>query len=184
MILEMSKTERNLLSSLKVGISQMLIFKVGLYPTSVSFRLKNNGVVTIGVKEEYLAPRFEVFPILVSEKVYRCEPETVIDLGKGIGAINVSILRKSEWDTPASDDVKSMAIGNTSNATSQCEGKLADVPSSAINQVTLDAGIEITGVTDRPILIATSMFPYALYVSDCKFSEPIDANIYDRVNII
>jgi hypothetical protein len=179
----LSTEERELLLSLRAGCIQILIYDVGRYPSAVSFILKDNKTVTIEAREESIAPRFEVFPISVSERVISSAPKRITECRPQKEQLEISILRKSEWSAPSNEDEKLQMIGESHNSTTQYEGKLGVVPSNAVNQATLDAGVEIKGEDGWSFYVATSMFPYALYVSDCDFSEPADLSIYDRIEL-
>lgn len=180
---ELSATEKKLLLSLKSGFSRILIYKSGLYPSLVSFVLENNKRVTIGAKGIDLTPRFEVFPIMVAEKTTGDGPMQVIERKSEDSHYELSILQKSEWDVPSSPTEKLQMLGESSRATTQYEGKISDIPDTAINQATLHAGVEIRSDDGWSFLVATSMFPYSLYVSDCDFSETADPSIYDRIDL-
>ena len=67
-----------MLLTLRNGISEINIYKNGLYPSTVSFVLGNKQIVTIRAKEEYVAHWFEVFPIAISEQVISVAPTTLI----------------------------------------------------------------------------------------------------------
>ncbi len=183
MIFELSATEKTLLLSLKTGFSRILIYRSGLYPSIVSFVLESNKTVTIGAKGIDLAPRFEIFPITVAEKSTSTEPMQVIEHQIEDPHYEISILQKSEWEVPSSPTEKLQMLGEPRGSTTQYEGKLSDIPDTAINQATLHAGVEIRSDDGWSFLVATSMFPYALYVSNCDFSESADTSIYDRIEL-
>lgn len=180
---EISKEEKILLLSLNSGISKVKIYKSGLYPSVVSFILKNGKTVTIRTKEEYVARWFEVFPISISEQDLSVSPEVELDGSDFSPEAGLYILSKSEWAVPANAEDKIKMIGNTEDAMVQSEGLASKIPPNANNQVTLHAGIEINKKSGVPFIVASSMFPYALYVSGCYFSELIDERIYDRVHM-
>ena len=183
MLFELDNTERELLSSLKDGLAEIRVYKAGLYPTAVSFVLNSGNIVTVRAIGEGVAPRFEVFPISVTAQVLSVEPEQVIDCGDHSDSLELAILRKAEWSVSSTQEEKSQMLGDTEGATTQYEGKASDIPKSAISHVSLDAGVEIRGADGWSFLIATSMFPFALYVSDCAFSESADPSIYDRLSV-
>lgn len=180
---EISKEEKRLLSSLKSGISKIKIYKFGLYPSVVSFTLINGKIVTIRAKEECVAHWFEVFPISISEQEMRNFPEYEMEGSDFSPENGVTILGKSEWTVPASDQDKSMMVGNTESAMVQFEGLASEISCNVINQVTLQTGIEISRKIGAPFIVASSMFPFALYVTDCDFSESIDEAIYERIKL-
>jgi hypothetical protein len=180
---EISKEEKALLLSLSLGIEKIKIYKSGLYPSVVSFILINGKTVTIRIKEEYVAHWFEVFPITVSEQNLSVSPEIELDGSDFSPELGVNILSKSEWTVAANPEDKSKMVGETLGAMVQSEGLTSEIPSNANNQATLHAGIEITKKSGMPFIVASSMFPYALYISNCSFSEQIDEGIYDRAQI-
>ena len=179
MIFEINSQERKLLLSLKNGIEEVNIYKSGIYPTVVIFRLVGGKKVTIRARDEGIAPRFEVFPISVSEEEINGEPDQVIGGLHFSGNCNIYILQKSEWSINSSEDEKEGLIGNPTGATTQYEGRSSEIPAHAINQATLHAGIKVEGKSGQSLIVATSMFPFALYVTDCEFSESVDENIYE-----
>ena len=181
---ELSEFERELLMSLREGIAQILIYKLGpLYPSLVSLTSQCGKTVTLGVREEYVGYRFEVFPLRVTDNKLSSKPDQIMECSNVNSHCTVSILQKSEWDEPASDETKAVMLGNPDGATTLYEGRASDIPDCAINQATLQAGIEITGDDGGRVLIATSMFPYSLYVSGCDFSEAFDPDVYERIKL-
>ena len=183
MVFELNDEERERLSSLQAGLSEIRIYKEGLYPSVVSFVTKAGINVTVRAKDEDVAPRFEVFPITVSGSTLNVEPEQTLDCTAFSDDLELVILRKAEWSTPSTPDEQSQLLGDPKGATTQHEGNVSCMPESSVNYAILDAGLEIRGLGGRSFLIATSMFPFALYVSDCAFSESFDASIYDRLGI-
>lgn len=182
MIFELSDAERKLLLSLKEGFSQVLIYGSD-YPSIVSFVLANNRAVSIGVRCEDVGPRFEVFPITVTEEVLRLDSAKVVERRVENKPCRISILQKSNWSVPSSLEDKAQMMGETSGATTTYEGKSSDIPGAVIEQATLHAGVEIQCKDGWSFLVATSVFPYTLYVSDCESSESIDPEIYDRIEV-
>ncbi|BAJ03624.1 hypothetical protein [Shewanella violacea] len=180
---EISKEEKTLLLSLNSGISKVKIYKGGSYPSVVSFILKNGKTVTICIKEEYVAHWFEVFPISISEDNLSVSPEIVLDGADFSPEVGLNILSKAEWTVPANAEEKTKMIGETEGAMVQSEGLASEIPSNANNQATLHAGIEINKKSGIPFIVASSISPYTLYVSDCNFYEPFDERIYDRVQV-
>lgn len=183
MILKLSKTERILLRRLEDDMSQILIFG-SQYPSMVTFLLCNGEAISISAKGVDLAPRFEVFPLVVSEKRINAVPRKVIDLSNRSHQYQVSILRKSEWDVPSTIEERAQMLGESHGSTTQYEGKLSDIPNDATNRATLDVGIEIRCPNGWLFWAATSMFPFSLYVSECEFSEDGNPHIYDRIGLL
>lgn len=179
MILELSAAEKLLLTKVSAGISRILIFKEGAYPSAVSFELVGNEIITIRAKGVDVAPKFEVFPITVTNEMVNSAPEQVFELDGNIKIGQIEVLQKYEWDIPLKQDEKEKTFGNSENATLQCQGKSADIPNNAINQIKLDAGINLKNNENWAFSVATSMFPFSLYVSDCESSENFDLSIYD-----
>ena len=184
MIFELSETEQDLLLSLKEGFSKILIYKIGLYPSAVSFVLASNKTVTVRARQEDVAEGFEVFPLDVSDLVIGREPEEAICIDDANKPLSLSILQKSEWDIPSCGTEKEHMIGNPDSATTQYEGKFSDIPQDAINSATLHAGLRVDYADGKSFSVASSMFPHALYVSDCDFSETIDSTVYDFIEIV
>lgn len=185
MVFEISDSERKLLSSLKEGLSRILIYSInkGGYPFAVSFVLRNNKTVTIRARGEDIAPRFEVFPVLVTETVIKSEPAKVVDCKAENQHLKVSILQKSEWSVPASEEEKAQMLGDPVGSTMQYEGKARDIPDNAIERATLHAGVEIEDSDGWIFLVATSMSAWTLYVSECDFSESFDPSVYERLEL-
>jgi len=183
MDIEIEGGEKELLRTLKNGISKVLVYKSGLYPTAVSFLLEDGTTISIRVKEEHIADRFEVFPISITKDVPNAAPGQEFDGSEFTPNKGISILTKTEWDRPATANERQAMVGDTAGATVQTEGKLSDIPGNALNRVSLHAGIEIARNNKTPFIIASSMFPYALYVTDCDFSEQINDKFYDRENL-
>jgi len=181
--LEISDSEHEQLSSIRCGVSEIRVYKAGLYPTVVSFVLADGNLVTIRAREVGIAPRFEVFPISVSAESLTVDAEQVIDCKDRSGDLSISVLRKAEWSVPTSPEDQSQLVGDPEGSTTQYEGKAVDAPSDALNAAVLDAGVEIRSSDGWSFVVATSMFPFALYVSDCDFSEAIDATVYDKAEI-
>ena len=180
MELDISDFERDLLSRIRNGVAEIRVYKAGLYPTVASFVLADGDLVTIRAREVGIAPKFEVFPISVSAELLAADPEQVIDCKDRSSGLSVSVLRKSEWSVATSLEDQAQMVGDPEGSTTQYEGKAIDVPSDPLNSVVLDAGVEITGPDGWSFIVATSMFPFALYVSDCDFSEAVDATVYER----
>ena len=183
MEIEISDGERGQLSRIRNGVAEIRVYKAGLYPTVVSFVLADGDLVTIRAREVGIAPRFEVFPISVTAESLTAEPEQVIDCKDRSGDLSIAVLRKAEWSVPTSPEDQAQLVGDPEGSTTQYEGRAVDVPSDALNTAVLDAGVEIRNSDGWSFLVATSMFPFALYVSDCDFSEAIDATVYDRLEL-
>ena len=179
MNIEINQEEIQLLSSLKKGIVKIKVYKSGLYPAVVTFVLANNKNITLRASEKGIAPRFEVFPITVSEELVNHEPEMEVNGAGFLNGCDVSLLQKAEWEVPANEADKNQMIGNTKGAMKQSEGRSSEIPKTAIHHVTLHAGIEIKDKLNNSFFVATSMFPFSLYVSNCNFSETIDPDIYE-----
>jgi hypothetical protein len=177
---DISSEERLLLLSLKNGISAVKIYKSGLYPTVVTFILKTGKSVTIRAKEECVAHWFEVFPITISEQVLTSAPTLELEEPDFFPEIGLNILIKSEWTISANKEEKKQMMGSTEDAMVQFEGLPSEIPVNAKNQVTLQSGIEIYRKSGAPFIVASSMFPFALYVSNCDFSESVNETIYLR----
>ena len=152
---------------------------MGAYPSAVSFVLNNNEIITIKGKGKDVAPRFEVFPIAVTNELFSSDPEQVIEIENNNKCLQIEKLQKCEWEIPSSKNEKELTFGDSTNATSQYEGRCEDMPNNAINQAILDAGIRIKSNEDGTFVVATSMFPFSLYVSECEFSESFDLSIYE-----
>ena len=180
---ELNEIERKLLISLNKGINKVEIYKCGLYPTVVTFVLAEGNKVTLRARGEEIAPRFEVFPISVSDEEINDEPEKIINGSYFEEISHISILQKSEWSVLSTDKEKQEMVGNTTNATTQYEGKESEIPNNAINHVTLHSGIEIVTKNNKSFLVSTSMFPFAFYVSNCEFSELVDPAIYEHIKL-
>jgi hypothetical protein len=180
---ELNNDERELISRIRNGISEIRIYKAGLYPTVVSFALVEDELVTIRAREAGVAPRFEVFPISATAEVIRGEPNQVVDCKSRSNNLSITLLRKAEWSVPTSAGEKAILLGDPKGSTTQTEGLAADIPSDALNSAVLDAGIEIRDPKGWSFQIATSMFPFALYVSNCDFSEDFDPAKYERQEI-
>ena len=183
MKLEISEIERKLVLSLNEGIDRVNIYKCGLYPTVVTFILVNGNKVTFRARDEGIGVRFEVFPITVTEEDINGEPEKIIDGSYFKGKCNINLLEKSEWSVSSTEEEKANMVGNGALATTQHEGKESEIPSDAIEHVTLHAGVEILDENGKSFLVATSMFPFAFYVSNCEFSESANPNIYERIKL-
>lgn len=180
---ELGEAEKQLLSCLKEGFSKILVYKTGRYPTAVSFVLENEKVVTVRSSEKAVAPCFEVFPIQVSEDVIRRDPEKVIECRNEGRDQKISILQKSDWTVPATEKDKARMLGDPDGSMVQFEGKSTDIPANALSNATLQAGLKIEGSDGWSFQVATSMFPYALYVSDCDFSESANSNVYESLEL-
>ncbi|MFC4348126.1 hypothetical protein ACFO5Q_09745 [Kordiimonas lipolytica] len=180
MNLDLDAQELELLRRLKTDVSQISVYKTEPYPSAVSFELSNGGVVTLTARSEDVAPRFEVFPLQVTDRRIAGDADLVIPCGK---VARVEVLKKAEWDEPASSAVIEDLLGQADGATLQCEGGASDTPENAINRVRLDAGIRCRLADGKEFAVATSMFPFSLYVADCGFSEPLDLGIYDFVKL-
>lgn len=177
MYFKLSKDELNLIKELYEGFTNILIYKTVNSPSYVSFVLNNGSIVTLGVRDEYIADKFEVFPICIKNIIFKEKPEINID---DFGEIkNIFILQKSEWSISSIDNENIQYVGNIANATTSYEGREQDIPNEAINHVSLHAGLAIENTEGSVFLVASSMFPFALRVSNCNFSEPIDKSIYD-----
>lgn len=175
-----SEKEKQALKRLRSGVSSVSIFQAGLYPTAVVFYFSDDSFVNLCARDVYVAPRFEVFPITVSDREITCEPDQVLDSDYFGEIIAVHVLSKTEWIVPSTEEDKAQMLGEASHANTQYEGRLTDVPPQATGVVTLDAGIEIQGASGKKFVVATSIFPFSLYVSDCSFSEPFDESMFDR----
>jgi len=180
---ELSKKEKALLSNLQGGVSQIKIYESCGYPCRVTFVLLDGTSVTIGATEEHIFHKFEVNPASVSELQLCCDPKQIIDFNTGARPSAIFVLQKSDWVEGATDEEKVDLLGNPVGALSQSEGRAADIPENALGAVTFDAGVFIDFEHGESILVATSMFPFALYVSDCAFSEEADAEIYDHIRL-
>lgn len=130
-----------------------------------------------------LAPKFEVFPILVTAEAPQGNPEQVIDCKGTSGDLSIAVLRKADWSVPTALKDRAQLLGDPVNSTTQYEGRATDVPSDALDSALVDAGVEVRSATNWSFLVATSMFPFALYVSDCDFSEAADSAIYERLDV-
>ncbi len=180
MNIEISDKEKALLLSLENGISSVKVYKWGLNPTVVSFVLQNGRTVTLRTREVGVAHWFEVFPMTISESELNETPDLEIDGSHFSTAKGITILSKSEWTLPLSDKDKEQLLGDTNGATEQTEGLESEIPSNALNHATFHAGVEICRKSDSPFIVASSIAPFALYVTDCDFSEPVNGKIYDR----
>jgi len=149
----------------------------------VTFEIKGGDKITLRARDVGIGPRFEVFPISVSEEEINEEPEIVIDGAPFKGKCTINILHKSEWSVSSSEEEKDQMVGDATFATTQTEGKESEIPNDAIDQVTLHAGIEIQVENGNSFIVATSMFPFALYVSNCEFSELVEPDIYERIKL-
>jgi hypothetical protein len=181
--LQISDGEREQLSRVRLGVAEIRVYKAGLYPTVVSLVLANGDLVTIRTREVGIAPRFEVFPISVSAELLKVEAEQVIDCKDHSGDLSVFLLSKAEWSVPTSPEDQAQLLGDPEGSTTQYEGQAADIPTDALDSTVFDAGIEIRSSDGWSFVVASSMFPFALYVSDCDFSEAVDGSVYDRLEI-
>ena len=175
--------ERELLSRVQLGIAEIRIYKSGLYPSGVSIVLANDDLITIGLREVDLSPRFEVFPISVSSELFDVSADQVIDCRDHSYDLSIFLLSKAEWSVPTTPEDQAQLLGDPKGSTTQYEGQKADIPRDALNFAVYDAGIELRGVGDWSFVVASSMFPFALYVSGCDFSEDFDGSIYDRSEV-
>ncbi len=180
---EINEIERKLLLNLKKGIEGVNIYKSGIYPIAVTLVLAKGRRITLRARNEGIGPRFEVFPICVSEEEISVEPNKIIDGSYFSGECNISVLQKSEWSVVSSEEEKLKSVGNTDNATTQYEGRYSEIPEDAVNHVTLHTGIEVKCDGGYSFIVATSMFPFALYVTDCEFSELVEKDIYASINL-
>lgn len=183
MSLKINQKELTLLRHLNGGVTRAHVFKSGLYPVAVSFEAANGGWVTLLAREVELSSRFEVFPVAISEGLYEGEPEQEIMTPELAHGCIVSVLTKAEWDVPSTPEDKEAMLGDAQGATTQYEGKPSDVPPGELNFAILDAGVELRSMQGRAFLVATSMFPLALYVSNCEFSERVPDGAYDRLSV-
>jgi hypothetical protein len=183
MTLQISEEERDILRILESGIRRVQIFRNGLYPGTVSFESSQGRWVTIRARAVDLAPRFEVFPIAISNDPVKSEVHQEISTPEFAPGCGVSILSKGEWSVPSSPRDKETMLGDTNGATTQYEGRPSDAPSSALHSTVLDAGVELRTAQGQTFSVATSMSPFALYVSSCSFSEVSPISIYERSNL-
>ncbi|MCJ9428225.1 hypothetical protein [Kordiimonas marina] len=183
MRLFLDEGERQLLARLGAGVSNVSVYRTGMYPTAVVFTVPDCSQIKLFATEEVIDSEFEVFPARASAGGVGDAPGMTMDWMVGLPVVRVSILRKSEWIEAADNETKALMLGGSEGATVQHEGKSQDIPAGALSEVSLDAGIEIEFDDGRTLLVATSMFPYALYVSGCDFSESSDAQIYERQSL-
>ena len=183
MELQINDGEREQLSLIQSGVAEIRVYKAGLYPTVVSFFLADGNLVTIRAREVGIAPRFEVFPISVSAELLKVDAEQVIDCKDRSDDLSVFLLSKAEWSVPTSPEDQAQLLGDPKGSTTQYEGKAADIPADARDSVVYDAGIEIRNSDGWSFVVASSMFPFALYVSGCDFSEAVDGSLYNRLAI-
>jgi len=175
-LLELSDNEKSILRCLQKGIARIEVYKAGGYPDRVCLLSQGGTWLTLQVRCVDIGPRFEVFPISVSQNRPESSGMHEIDATGFNGPCVITILRKSEWTTPCTEEEKRGLIGDASNATIQHEGSPEEAPEGS---VTLDAGIDIKDASGGRLLVATSMFPYALCVSGCDFSEIPPSEIYE-----
>ncbi len=126
--IEISDGERGQLSRIRNGVAEIRVYKVGLYPTVVSFVLADGDLVTIRAREVDIAPRFEVFPISATAESLTAEPEQVIDCKDRSGDLSIAVLRKAEWSVPTSPEDQAQLVGDPEGSTMQYEGSAVDVP--------------------------------------------------------
>lgn len=183
MPLFLGKEERSLVGILSRGASKALVYRVGQYPAAVSLLTTEGRCLTLYASQMKIADRFEIFPISIYEEGPSEDPDQEIPLQEFEQGCNVSILKKSEWDVPASEEDMKRYVGDAKGSTTQYEGRPSQAPDNSLHTVTFHAGIELRAPQGSNILIATSMYPYALYVSGCTFSEKIPHRIYERLEL-
>jgi hypothetical protein len=181
--LQISDCEREQLSLIQSGVAEIRVYKASLYPTVVSFFLADGNLVTVRARGVGIAPRFEVFPISVSAELLKVDAELVIDCKDHSGDLSIFLLSKAEWSVPTTPEDQAQLLGDPEGSTTQYEGKADDIPANALDSAVYDAGIEIRSSDGWSFIVASSMFPFALYVSNCDFSEAVDGSLYDRLTI-
>ena len=182
--LRISDGERELLSRVQLGIAEIRIYKSGLYPSGFSIVLANDDLITIGLREVDLSPRFEVFPISVSSELFDVSADQVIDCRDHSYDLSIFLLSKAEWSVPTTPEDQAQLLGDPKGIHYAVRGaKKPTFHAMPLNFAVYDAGIELRGVGDWSFVVASSMFPFALYVSGCDFSEDFDGSIYDRSEV-
>lgn len=143
MSLALTNDERNILEGLRRGVRRIEIFKVGRYPSAVSFETSGGEWVTLRAREVSLAPRFEVFPLSVVEGAAGGMPVQKMETREFTSGCSVAILQKTEWDLLSSEEESRDMVGDQQNATIQREGKPTEMPPDVLHSVSLHAGIEL-----------------------------------------
>lgn len=181
--LRLSEQEKRRLSEIANGFSGMRFLSSGLYPNEVSFLLADGGSIEVFACCETVAPGFDVFPLKVRRNYMSLGSDRWVDLAASGQPKGVYLLSKAEWQEAAPLSPRNKGVGQDAAATAQYEGAIADVPNDAREVVHLDAGLLIEMAGGPDLLVATAMFPYSLYVSDCETSEDYDIDIYTRVRL-
>ncbi len=183
MYLEISPQEKDLLLSLRDGILEIEIYQFAEYISVVTFVLRNGSIVSLRSRAHDIADRFEVFPIHVTEEAINGEPCKIIKAPEFADICSISVLDKTEWCVLSSEEDKNNMVGCTKAATTQYEGKAIDIPNGAEHSATFSAGIEVKSLNNSSFLVASSINPFDLAISDDESFSKIDPSIYDYTEL-
>lgn len=181
-MLLLSEQERRCLAGLIGKDVAFSVHKVRPYPGAVTVSVGGKAVLRLAARSVDIARKFEVFPMSVEPDPLALRYHDGSTDPYSFGRVEkIAILRTTNWLEPASADDQRGLFGDTGGATSQSEGRSADAPEDARDQACFDAGVYLISTGGKEYAVATSIFPFSLYVSDCDFSEPLDLGIYDKV---
>jgi len=180
MSLTLSKETKQIISKIKeVGVREINIFKFHDYITVVTFVLMDGGLVSIRPKDEYVAPRFEVFLISASDEKINGNPDLTLRSTEYANVTSIFIVTKYNWSVPTSDGDKEGLVGDAATATTQYEGLESDIPEDAIDHAKFESGIEVQFRNSSSFFVVSSINPFDLAVSHEKSFSKIDESQYE-----
>ncbi len=185
MDLTLSQETKQLLSKVKeVGVREINIFKFHDYVTVVTFGLMDGELVSIRAKDEYVAPRFEVFLISASNQMIKGKPDITLRATEYASVKNIFIVTKCNWSVPISESDKEVILGDSAGAaTTQYEGLESDIPGDAINFAKFEAGIRVQFSNSLSFFVVSSINPFDLAVSHETSFSKVDESEYE-INLL
>lgn len=183
MSLGMNDKEISFLLDLRDGVDVVKVFQFGEYISVLSFVLHDKRVITIRPRSEYIAERFEVFPMTVSRSEINGSPSKVIQFAKCFSTEYISLVYKTEWSVSNSESEKMDMLGNSAGGTTQYEGRISGMPKNTINHASFCAGIKLSGEGYEPFLAVSSINPFDMAISDSDSFSELNRDIYNYVEL-